>query len=50
MPVMTKMYLLTGDEAYLDKMYVNIEQDEFEKKYEMFDDPDEEEAEPIPFE
>lgn len=23
MPVMTKMYLLTGDEAYLDKMYAN---------------------------
>ena len=25
MPVMTKMYLLTGDEAYLDKMYANWE-------------------------
>ena len=39
-----------GMAAYLDKMYVNIAEDEFEKKYEMYNDPDEEEGEPIPFE
>jgi len=39
-----------GMAAYLDKMYVNIAEDEFEKKYEIYDDPDEDEGEPIPFE
>jgi len=40
----------SGVAAYLDKMYVNLAVDEFEQKYEMFIDPDEENAEPIPFE
>ena len=36
--------------AYLDKMYVNLVFDEFESKYEMFDDSEVDNAEPIPFE
>ena len=39
-----------GVAAYLDAMYVNIAENEFEKKYEMYDDPDEDNAEAIPFE
>ena len=34
--------------AYLDKMYVNLEVDEFEEKYIMYNSP-EDEAEAIPF-
>ena len=40
----------TGLAAYLEKMYVNLKIDEFESKYEVWNDPDEENAEPILFE
>ena len=40
----------TGVAAYLDKMYMNLVIDEFESKYEVWSDPEEDNAEPIPFE
>lgn len=40
----------SGVAAYLDKMFMNLHIDEFESQYEMYDDPDENNIEEVPFE